>query len=959
MIDIKNLNAHAITSEKVENLLETSIETGLTETQIKARLEKYGKNELIKERGKTAWQIFISQFKDFLIYLLIFAIIISLAIGIYESSKPGAEAWSSEYTDAIVIAAILIVNAILGFYQEYQAERSLESLKKLAPHFAKVRREGKVMEIDVEDLVPGDIVLIEEGDKFPADIRLYKEFSLDVDEAILTGESKPVKKQLKPVDERMILADRTNLGYMNTIITRGNGEGIIIGTGMNTEIGKIAESLQEEEIELSPFQKEVNRFGKLLGIVILIICAAVFVVELIIILATEGLAFGPTEINEIIEAFEISISLAVSAVPEGLIVVITVVMSIGMRKMADRNALVRKLTAVETLGRVNVICSDKTGTLTKNEMTVVKIFLGGIVYNVEGVGYAIEGKIIDDMNNQVQMIEPLRKFLEVCMFCNNSNVSPRNDGTNETDVVGDPTEISMKVLAMKMKLDTKAEKIDEIPFSSDRKMMSVVVRIDNKLYSLIKGAPDVLLKNASQAIYNGAVKPINEVKNKIIEQNEDFAKNALRVLGVAYKPLDEGYKEEEIERDYIYLGLTGIIDPARDEVRASIEEARMAGIRTIMITGDHKITALAIAQEIGLTESPEAITGAELEEMSDVTLQEKVKTVDVFARVTSAHKLRILRRLKELGLIVSMTGDGVNDAPAVKGAHVGVSMGLKGTEVTQEASDMILIDDNYATIVNAIEEGRGIFETTKGFFRYMLSTNFDEIFLILAAYIVMKLLPLVFLAIPVVPIQILWLNIATDGIPAMVLGLTPTDPDVMKEEPRKGFTLLPEIKGPVLLLGIYTSITDITLYLLLWTVLIPSWTAGGFDPGLLGAYDPVTGTSTIFGMTYTAKEYAIALTQTIIFTNLVICELMFVYTCTSNIKPFYLFPNKHLFWATGLSLGLQLLILYTPIGLAFHIVPLYHPYYWITLVLAAFSVSVVDELRKWRLRKKKGVKVRK
>jgi len=950
MMDIKNLNAHAITSDKVENLLETSTETGLTEAQINTRLEKYGKNELIKEKGKTAWQIFISQFKDFLIYLLIFAIIISIAIGIYESTK--AEGWPSEYTDAIVIAAILIVNAVLGFYQEYQAERSLESLKKLAPHYAKVRREGKVIEIGVEDLVPGDVVLIEEGDKFPADIRLYKEFSLDVDEAILTGESKPVKKQLEPVDEKMILADRTNLGYMNTIITRGNGEGIVIGTGMNTEIGKIAESLQEEEIELSPFQKEVNRFGKLLGIVILVICALVFVIELIIILVTEGFTFGPGEINEIIEAFEISISLAVSAVPEGLIVVITVVMSIGMRKMADRNALVRKLTAVETLGRVNVICSDKTGTLTKNEMTVVKVFLGGRVYNVEGVGYAIEGKIVDEMNKQVQMSENLRKFLDVCMFCNNSNVSTKNDGTNDTDVVGDPTEISMKVLAMKMNLDTKAEKIDEIPFNSDRKMMSVVVRIDNKLYSLIKGAPDILLKNASQAIYNGAVKPINEVGDKILEQNEDFARNALRVLGVAYKQLGEGYKEEEIERDYIYLGLTGIIDPARDEVKASIEEARMAGIRTIMITGDHKITAIAIAQEIGLTNSPEAITGAELEEMSDDILQEKVKTVDVFARVTSAHKLRILRRLKELGLIVSMTGDGVNDAPAVKGAHVGVAMGLKGTEVTQEASDMILIDDNYATIVNAIEEGRGIFETTKGFFRYMLSTNFDEIFLILTAYIVMKLFPLIFLSLPVVPIQILWLNIATDGIPAMVLGLTPTDPDVMKEEPRKGFTLLPEIKGPVLLLGIYTSITDITLYLLLWSAFIPAWTTAGIDLGLVSGV-------TIFGQTFTAQEYAISLTQTIVFTNLVVCELLFVYTCTSNIKPFYLFPNKHLFWATGLSLGLQLLILFTPLGLAFRIVPLYHPYYWITLIIAAFSVSVVDELRKWRLRRKKGIKARK
>ena len=933
---MENIQSHAIDFKEVADKMNTSIENGLTEQEVQKRLEQYGRNELIKEKGKTAWQIFIGQFKDFLIYLLLFAILISIVIGLYESSRPGADLWAAEYTDAVVIGIILIVNAVLGFYQEYQAERSLESLKKLAPHFAKVRRDGKVIEIDVEEVVPGDITLFEEGDKFPADIRFYQEFSLYVDEAILTGESSPVKKQLKPVDEKLILADRTNLGYMNTIITRGNGEGIVIGTGMQTEIGKIAESLQEEEIELSPFQKEVNRFGKLLGILILVICGIVFITEVLLIM----ILGSPDPLDEMIEAFEIAISLAVSAVPEGLIVVITVVMSIGMRKMADRNALVRKLTAVETLGRVSVICSDKTGTLTKNEMTVVKVFSGGREYNVEGVGYALEGKIIDDKGKQVPLSEEnyIKKFLEVWMFCNNSNVSPINDGTTNTDIVGDPTEISLKVLAMKMELDTKAEKIDEIPFSSDRKMMSVVSRIDNQMFVLIKGAPDVLLNNASKAIMDGQEKPINEVKDIILQKNEEFARNALRVLGIAYKPIKEGYTEEEIETDYTFIGLAGIIDPARDEVKDAIEEARDAGIRTIMITGDHKITAIAIAHEIGLTQSSEAITGMELEEMSDDELRERVKTVDIFARVSSEHKLRILRRLKELDFIVSMTGDGVNDAPAVKGAHVGVAMGLKGTEVTQEASEMILIDDNYATIVNAIEEGRGIFETTKGFFRYMLSTNFDEIFLILVAYIVMKLFSSVFLALPIKPIQILWLNIATDGIPAMVLGLTPTDPDVMKEKPRKGFTLLPEIKGPVLLLGIYTSITDIALYLLLWGVFLPAWVDAGIDPRL----------------TAVDSAYAMSLAQTILFTNLVICELMFVYTCTSNVKPFYLFPNKHLFWATGLSLGLQLLILYTPMGIAFHVVPLFHPYYWITLITAAFSVSVVDEVRKYRIRKKKG-----
>jgi len=940
MAEIKKFSAHSMKSEDVIKALDSSRENGLTEEEVVVRIEKYGKNELIKQKGKTAFQIFIGQFKDFLIYLLYFAIAVSIIIGIYESNRPGAEFWSSEYTDAIVIAIIIIVNGVLGFYQEYQAEKSMESLKKLAPHFARVRRDGQVKQVPAEELVPGDIILVEDGDKFPADIRLFKEFSLYADEAILTGESKPVKKHTYAVDEKLILADRTNIGYMNTIITRGNGEGIVIGTGMNTEIGKIATSLQEEVLEQTPFQKEVDKFGKLLGIIIIVICAGVFITELSIILITEGISFTPESIDEIVQAFEIAISLAVSAVPEGLIVVITVVMSIGMKKMANKNALVRKLTAVETLGRVSVICSDKTGTLTKNEMTVVKVFLDGNVLDVEGVGYNILGEIQKN-GTSIEINPDLQKFMDVCLYCNNSNVNILNQNIGEVSVVGDPTEISMKVLGIKSKVNDSFEKQEEIPFDSDRKMMSVIGNLNGKTVALIKGAPDILMRNASQVLSNGEKKSDQTLKDEILHQNDEFAKNALRVLGVAYKELEPGYDINEVEKNFTYIGLVGIIDPARDEVKDAIKEARMAGIRTIMITGDHAVTALAIAQQIGLTESNEALTGVDLEEMDDDELREKVKTVDVFARVTSEHKLRILRRLKELDLIVAMTGDGVNDAPAVKGAHVGVAMGLKGTEVTQEASDMILIDDNYATIVNAIEEGRGIFETTKGFFRYMLSTNFDEIFLILVAYIVMKIWGNIFLGIPVQPIQILWLNIATDGIPAMVLGFTPTDPDVMKSPPRKGFTLIKEIKGPALLLGIYTSITDISLYVLLWTVLIPAWSAMG-APNL--ANYAITG--------HPDNLYALSLTQTIIFSNLIICELLFVFTCTSNTKAFYHFPNKHLFWATGLSLALQFLILYTPISVAFHVVPLTEWYHWVVVLLGAFSVSIVDELRKYNIRLK-------
>ena len=942
-MEIKEINAHAIEIDDVKNILNTSLEKGLTEEEAQKRLEFYGFNELKETKKISAWQILFNQFKDFLIYLLMVAIAISLIVGFYELSI-GEE--PSEFLDALVIFIILILNAILGFYQEYKAEQAIESLKKLAPHYAKVKRNDIVKEIDVKYVVPGDILKLDEGDKLPSDARLTKAYSLYIDEAILTGESAPVKKTISVVDKNLILADRTNIAYSNTIITRGNGQAIAIATGMKTEIGKIAEKIQEVEPEQSPFQKEVNRFGRQLGKIIVIICLAVFAIELIIILSTEGLNFQKEEIEEIIGAATIAISLAVSAVPEGLVVVITVVMSIGMRKMADKNALVKTLTSVETLGRVNIICSDKTGTLTKNEMTVVKIFLGGKEYDVEGVGYAIEGNIIKESGNPLPMITPyLRRFLEVVMFCNNSNVNLKDDGSKETHVVGDPTEICLKVLAMKMELDSQSEKITEIPFSSDRKMMSVAVKIDGKNYSLLKGAPDVLLKNANKAVLNDEERPINEVKDILSRKNEEFGRKALRVLGLAYKPLPDDFTEEDMEIDYTYLGLAGIIDPARDEVKDSIAEALTAGIRTIMITGDHKITAIAIAKQIGLTDKDDAITGAELEEMSDETLAKRVEEVDVFARVTSEHKLRILNVLKKAQNIVSMTGDGVNDAPAVKGANVGVAMGLKGTEVTQEASDMILIDDNYSTIVNAIEEGRGIFETTKSFFRYMLSANFDEIILILTAWILMKIFVNIFLAQPLEAIQILWLNIATDGIPAMVLGLTPTDPDVMKFKPRKGFNMIHDIRGAIFIAATFAAFTSVLLYVVCWTNLIPIWSL--IDPRL------VTGTE-IFGVLYTATEYQIAVTQTIIFTNVVFFELFFVFSCTSEYKPMWTFPNKHLFWAVSLSFGLHLLILFTPLGIAFKAVPMDRWYYWVAIFLGSIFIIPVEEFRKFLKRRKQA-----
>ena len=944
-MESKELNAHVLEVDRIVKEIDTNIDSGLTDKEVGIRLEKFGLNELIQTKKISAWEIFIGQFKDFLVYLLLFAIGVSIGLGIYELSRGESP---TEFMDALVILIILVVNAVLGFYQEFKAEKAVESLKKMAPRNAKVKRNGKVREIGVSEVVPGDILKLDEGDKIPADSRLIKAYSMYVDEAILTGESQPVEKDLKLYEEKTMLADRKNMVFSNTIITRGNGEAIVVRTGMKTEIGKIAEKIQEEEPEKSPFQKEVDRFGKQLGIIILIICVAVFLFESITILALEGLPLSDEEINQIADALAIAISLAVSAVPEGLIVVITVVMSIGMRKMAERNALVKTLTAVETLGRVNIICSDKTGTLTKNEMTVKKVFLGGLEYDVEGVGYILEGMMINNLGEKINFKENtyLTKYLEICQLCNNSIVNPQETDPKKTDVIGDPTEISLKVLALKLGLNVEAEKLDEIPFNSDRKMMSVIVKINGEIFALIKGAPDILMKNAGKAFYDGGIKPFSEVKDKFLDKNTEYGTNALRVLGLAYKPLNENYKKEDIEKDYIYLGLAGIIDPARDEVKDSIEEARMAGIRTIMITGDHKITAIAIAKEIGLTDREEAVSGAELELMSEEDLMKKVEEVDVFARVTSEHKLRILKALKSQEYIVSMTGDGVNDAPAVKGAHVGVAMGIKGTEVTQEAADMILLDDDYSTIVNAIEEGRGIFETTKCFFRYMLSANFDEIVMVLVAFILMKVTTNIFLAGPLQPIQILWLNIATDGIPAMVLGLTPTDPDVMKFKPRKGFSMIYDIRKMIIYAAVIASVLDVMLYVVSWTVLIPM-----FKDASSIFYDSrmVLGNGVL-----TARQFQIAVVQTMIFTSVVFFELFFVFACTSSYRPFWEFRNKHLFWATGLSFSLHMMVLFVPgLNTAFHAIPLDRWFYWVPIFLgSSIWILPAEEIRKFIARRK-------
>jgi P-type Ca2+ transporter type 2C len=737
---MKEVNCMWFIKSKDEVIQELQVNAlqGLTSEEAKERLAKYGENKLASKKSKSLIQLFFAQLNDAMIYILLGAALISGVLG--------------EISDAIIIALVILINAVVGLIQESKAEKALEALKQLTTPKAIVKRDGELKEIPSEEVVPGDLVVIDAGRYVPCDLRLIETANLQIEESALTGESVPVDKNSNLVLEvtDTPLGDQKNMAFMSTLATYGRGVGVAVGTGMSTEIGKIAKMLEEDGTEQTPLQKKLAELGKILGFAALGICAVMFIV-------------GVIQGRPLFEMFLTAISLAVAAIPEGLPAIVTIVLAMGVQRMIKENAIVRKLPAVETLGSVNIICSDKTGTLTQNKMTIVKFYTDNSFGELASLN----------------MDEPEhRLLLENLVLCNDSTYS-------EESKTGDPTEIAMleagvKFNIFKNTLEQQHPRINEVPFESDRKLMSTVNKYDDSYYVMTKGATDNLLKRCTNVYKNGEIVPLTQqIINDIMEKANSMSDDALRVLGAAYKKIDSPHIAIDIiETDLTFIGLVGMIDPPRLEVKGSIALCKESGIKTIMITGDHKNTAFAIAKELGIADDPsQAIFGAELDKLSEAELNARIDNLRVFARVSPEHKVKIVKAFKARGNIVSMTGDGVNDAPSLKAADIGVAMGITGTDVAKGASDMVLTDDNFKTIVSAIEEGRNIYNNIKKSIIFLLSCNAGEIIALFVAI-------LLGWASPLRPIHLLWVNLVTDTLPALSLGVDPGDPNVMEEKPR-------------------------------------------------------------------------------------------------------------------------------------------------------------------------------
>ncbi|RJS93860.1 cation-translocating P-type ATPase [Candidatus Bathyarchaeota archaeon] len=763
-------------AEKIEDVLKSlnTTKEGLSSEEAEKRLREYGPNTLQEKKRIGPFQIFLRQFQDVFVLMLLAAIVISL-LSVF---MKGAEATLEDYADAITIAIIVLLNASVGFVQEYRSERAMEALREYAAPRARVLRDGREKIIPAEEVVPGDILLLESGDRIAADGRIIEAFDLRTNEAVLTGESTPVEKHTEPVRVDASIGDRRNMVYMGTHVIYGRGRAVVTATGMNTEFGRIAGMIQEAEEKTPPLKAKLNQFAKKLTKFIIIVCVIIFVLELI--REPDALEF-----ENMIEYFMTVVALAVSAVPEGLPAIVTIALALGARELAKHNAVIRKLAAAETLGSTTVICSDKTGTLTKGEMTARKIYYGNKIIEITGSGYEPKGKFvlnsdpIDPKND-----EGLSLLLRIAALCNNSHLE--NDG-GQWRVTGDPTEGALVVAAYKgglrqEELEATYPRIGEIPFSSERKRMTTIHSDPNgEIYAYIKGAPEVILERCSRIYDDGRETRLTDHKRKsILKINEEFASSALRVLAFAYRklPKSDGQYTEKIENNLVFVGLIGMIDPPREEAIEANRLCKKAGIKTVMITGDHKLTAIAVAKEIGILEEGSIVlTGEELNRMSDDEFEEIVEDVKVYARVSPEHKLRIVRALKKKGHIVAMTGDGVNDAPALKEADIGVAMGITGTDVTKEAADMVLTDDNFATIVNAVKHGRLIYDNIRKFAFFLMRSNFDELAVIATfAFLGMPL--------PLTAAMILWINLVTDGGPATALSFDPPLEDVMARPPR-------------------------------------------------------------------------------------------------------------------------------------------------------------------------------
>ena len=879
--------------KKVAEDLDANIDEGLSTAQVEERRQKYGFNELKAKKKKSLFVKFLEQFKDFMIIVLIVAAIISGIVGYMEGEG---------ITDSIIILIVVIVNAIIGVVQESKAEKSLEALQKLSSHVAKVVRNGKVDVVASRDLVPGDIVVLDTGDYVPADLRIIESVNLKSQESSLTGESVPVEKNADAiVDEKVGIGDRTNMLFSSSLITFGRGKGIVVETGMNTEVGKIATIINDTEGTATPLQIKLNKLGKTLGIAALAICIVIFII---------GIAYG----KDIIDMFMTAVSLAVAAIPEGLAAVSTIVLAIGVQRMVKKNAIVKKLPAVETLGSATVICSDKTGTLTQNKMTVQKIF--------------VNGKVIDiDENSTSEGSKELEKLMNVSILCNDTKIGENNILT------GDPTETALIDLGFKLKLNvheiTKTARVKEVPFDSDRKLMTTINKVGDKYIAYTKGGIDELLARCSRYEINGEIKSdLENYKSEIQKYNVEMAKDALRVLAMAYKELEYEPTDEEmknIENDLIFVGMVGMIDPPREEVKHAVEKCKTAGIKTVMITGDHKITAVAIAKSLGILENEnEAITGSELEEMSQEDLTKNIRKYSVYARVSPEHKVRIVKAWQENGEIVAMTGDGVNDAPALKTADIGCAMGIVGTDVSKEAADVILTDDNFATIVSSVEEGRRIYDNILKAIQFLLSSNVGEIVALFIAILITPWISSTFgidvnLVEVLLPIHILWINLVTDSLPALALAVDPAEDDVMNRKPKKQK-------------GIFTK--GMSWRVIYQGVMIGLITLAAFIVGLATPDEQLPTMVKIDNKIYSAEEVEnldealangaeivekqevkVEIGQTMAFVVLAFSELVHVFNIRNNKKSIFKthpFNNRVLLGAIAVSAALMLIILFVP-----------------------------------------------
>ena len=877
--------------DEIKKELGVDLEKGLSSEQVKQNREKYGANELQQKKKKSLFVKFLEQFKDFMIIVLIVAAVVSGVVGVAEGEG---------ITDTIIILIVVILNAIIGVVQENKAEKSLEALQKLSAHASKVLRNGKVEVVQSKELVPGDVVVLDTGDYVPADLRIIESVNLKSQEASLTGESVPVDKNDEVIaDEKVGIGDRANMLFSSSLITYGRGKGVVVETGMNTEVGKIAKIINDTEGTATPLQIKLNKLGKTLGIAALAICIVIFAI---------GIAYG----KDVIDMFMTAVSLAVAAIPEGLAAVSTIVLAIGVQRMVKKNAIIKKLPAVETLGSATVICSDKTGTLTQNKMTVQKVFTNSKLINVED---------IKDLSNEG------KKLMYVCSLCNDTKI-----GENNT-LTGDPTETALIDLGMKINFELddvlKLPRVKEYPFDSDRKLMTTVNKVGDKYIAYTKGGIDELLAKCNSYEINGEIKTdLENYKPEIEKFNMEMAKDALRVLAMAYKELDHEPTDEEmknIEQDLTFVGMVGMIDPPREEVKAAVEKCKTAGIKTVMITGDHKITAVAIAKALGILENDdEALTGAELEEMSDEDLTKNIRKYSVYARVSPEHKVRIVKAWQANGEVVAMTGDGVNDAPALKKADIGCAMGIVGTDVSKEAADVILTDDNFATIVSSVEEGRRIYDNILKAIQFLLSSNVGEIIALFIAILITPWISSTFgidvnLIEILLPIHILWVNLVTDSLPALALAVDPVEDDVMKRKPKKqkgiftkGMSFRVVYQGIMIglltlaafIIGVATPDENLPEMVKMDNKLYSVEEIENIDEALAN------------GAEYVEKqEIKVEIGQAMAFIVLAFSELVHVFNIRNNKKSLFKthpFNNKMLLLAIGGSALLMLAILFIP-----------------------------------------------